>query len=195
MLESKGSAMKFLFTLFAFFLFHPINAEIQSVQLRWTTGFCNTSCMQLLAKYLSQMPGVAGVNMNLQLGEAVLNWQPNAPFSLLTISNTVARVGVFMDNIHVTVRGTLQARGNTFYLVSIGDNTAFILLGPLEIVPGKAISPYSIQSYPLTPYLVSELTQAMQNNLVALVEGSLNIWQGTQTLYLSIDKLSFVVSQ
>jgi hypothetical protein len=150
--------------------------------------------MQNLAKYLSQMPGVAAVNMNLQVGQASLQWQPNAPFSMINLTNTVARSGAFLDNIHMRVRGTIQARGKDLILVSIGDNTPFVLLGPLQVIPGRNSDPFLIQSYPLTPFLISQLTLGMQQNQIALIEGPLYFWQGTHTIYLIIDKLSFMVS-
>ena len=187
--------MKLFISLLTLMFCHALSAEIQQVRLRWNPAFCNAGCGQSLARNLASVPGVAAVNMNQPAGQADLPWLAGMQFSLNTLNLAVSRTGVFINTIGMRVRGTIRIRGNAFSLVSLGDNTLFSLIGPLQVQPGRLISidAFSMQSFPMSQQLVAQLTQAMQNNLTVIVDGFLNFWLGTQLLYLSVQTVSVVV--
>ena|ERR1700733_9094341 len=179
------------YILFSIALFRSLHGEIQQVEVTWLAGLCTTTCAQLMVQQFQKMPAISQINMNLPSAMVFLNYKPNAPFSFIDVRNAMALVGVRYHDIHVRVRGTIQKQGNNFLIVSIGDNTPFVLVGPLSAQLSQYVTTYNIASHPLTPYLIDQLQQAMTYNKTVVIEGPLFMPEWSPPSYLTISQLAF----
>ena len=177
-------------------LFTPTSSfgEIQKVRIKWLPGICSEQCGQLLIKEYQKLPGVAQVYMNLPIAEAVLIWKPNVPFSFISVRNAMSMVGVRYRDMHLSVRGTIRKQGSNYFIVSLGDNTPFVLVGPLAAKAGQYVIQYNIASHPLTPYLIQQLDDAITNSRVAVIQGPLFMPEWPPPSYLTIAELSLEVT-
>lgn len=176
--------------LSCFFINAPLHAEVDKVVLKWNPGFCNDSCLKNLDYRLRSMPDVAEVRMEGASSQATLRWRPNKSFSFDRIDHTMRYVGTRLMQVFVTVRGTIQHPDKDASIVSIGDNTPFILLSPTDIKPGQAAALQNVQSYKLKPETRALLMQAQQEFKVVTIQGLLLLPEQGPPLRLIIQNLS-----
>jgi hypothetical protein len=185
----------FILLIAALFFIQPIKAEILRVQIKWPPATCQVNCAQLLAQKFQQVQGVAQVYMNQPAGQVELRWKPNFPFSYQTTYTAMQLVGLWYDEFRVKVRGTIRINGNQVILVSLGDNTQFILLGTVQPQQGKYVTEYNTQTRGFTPALLAQLQQAAIDNRVAIVEGPLFMPERSPPLYLIVAQLNLVIPE
>ncbi len=127
----------FILALCGLFCFTKhLSAEIELVTIKWPPGICTESCRLGLEKKLRTMNDVAEVVVTDV--QATLRWKPNHRMVYSSLENTMAMIGVSMDELQITVRGTIKQMGKEIKLISIGDNTEFTLLGPVQIDKNNA---------------------------------------------------------
>jgi len=183
-----------LLTLFSLITI-SLTAEIERVTIKWTPGLCQTSCSKTLQQKLSKMNGVAEVNFNQDGAEANLRWKPTASFSYANLESTMAQIGLSMDDIRIKARGYIKHDEKTVTLVSIGDNTRFVLLGP--VIPQKSaqVNEYSVYAHPVSPELRTKLLNAEKANMIAVIEGQLFEPERSPPLLLIAENINFVQMQ
>jgi len=170
---------KFLLLALALLYFPSIQAEIISATIYWRAANCTYSCPQRLAQRLqANVPGIGAINFNAAGGQASLSWKPNYPFDLVGIKNAMSWVGMSVQTmqVHLELRGLIQTtNGKQFTIISLGDNTPVLLLGPMEGRPGQALVTYSYNpiNYPFDQYKQQQLIQAAQSRIPITVSGSL----------------------
>lgn len=173
----------------------PLTAEIQQLEMRYNPAFCTMQCPNMLANALRNMTAVAEVTLNAQQGQAFLRYKPNMPFDFWAFKRALQSVGSNYDYLRIKVRGTLVGKDKNFTLVSLGDNTRFSLLGPLQSSPVQyTISP-NLTNHPLTPYLIESLERGVKENRIAVIQGWLFEPDRNPPYYIVIEQMNFVVNQ
>jgi len=122
--------------------------------------------------------------------QATLRWRPNKPFSFQKIDYAMRYVGVRLMQVFVTLRGTIQHAEKNAAIVSIGDNTPFLLLSPTDIVSGEAAALQNIQSYKLKPEVREQLMIAEHQFKIVSLEGLLLLPERGPPLYLIVQKIN-----
>lgn len=151
-----------------------LTAEIQKIILKWNAALCLDQCVAPLLRQLDNIPGIANIQVNAQAGIAEVDWKPNAPFSYYPFNTAYRSAGVRVTDVRIKVRGTVVIDSdNNFYLVSLGDNTRFVILGPLSAKANRYIIQSSGTTHPLPPHLREQLLQAQQSSQLVTIEGQL----------------------
>jgi hypothetical protein len=163
-----------------------IQAEMQQVTLRWTAMLCQPSCVRGLEHHLSRVRGVTHVNINGPAGQADLIWDPAVPFTYRSIENAVAMIGIGLNDLRITVRGTITYDGRNVFLNSDGDKTRFYLLGPPEIVLHQKVDLNSPYNRPLLPHIKAQLLEASRNQQTVTITGPLFHPENSPPLYLVV---------
>lgn len=179
-----------LLTILNVILIIPLQSEVEKAVLKWNPGYCTESCLKNLTRRLQSMHDVAEVKMEGESSQATLRWKPNKPFSFQAIDYTMRYVGVRMMQVFVTVRGTILHADKNASIVSIGDNTPFLLLSPTDIKAGQAAALQNIQSYKLKPEMRNKLILAEQQYKVVTIEGLLLLPERGPPLYMIIQNIS-----
>lgn len=166
--------MRLLLLFVAFLILStPLQSEIQRVDVQWRGLSCNLTCAQMLERRFREIPEVSSVTLNAGNQSATLRWMQNRPFSFQAINLAVRSVGPAIDQLRATVRGMIQMQNDQFWIVSIGDNTAFLLLGP-HAPPTGSIPQFLHKIYhPLSARLQSLLRDAVRKGRVAIIEGEI----------------------
>lgn len=154
----------------------PLQGEILRVDVQWRGLSCNLTCAQKLERRFLKIPGVSSVTLNAINQSAVLSWAPNQPFTFQAINLAMRSVGPTLDQLRVTVRGKILMQNNQFSIVSIGDNTSFLLLGPYAPPAGTVRQFLRKAYYPLSAQLQTILKEAARTGRVVIIEGQ--IFQG-----------------
>jgi hypothetical protein len=172
----------------------PIQAEIQTVTLRWVAANCNPHCNQLLAQQFHRIPGVASINMNSTAGQMDVRWRPNFPLNFQQINVAFSNVGPSIQDFRVRVRGTVEMNGTQIFLRSIGDNTLFQLLGLPQAQPNQfvQVNSYNPMNFPLNPGMRQQLLQAGSEHRVTVIEGPILAPERSPPWMLIIQNLQFV---
>lgn len=175
----------------AFFTF--AGAEIQNVTLRWIPGGCTTGCNQMLGQRFQMIPGVASINVNPPAGQMDVRWKPNFPLNFQPINAAFSSVGPSIEEMRVKVRGTLQSNGKQFFLISIGDNTMFQLLGFPQAQPNQYIPlSYNPINYPLSPSMIQQFNQAAAQNQITIIDGPILAPERSPPWMLIVQNVQFV---
>ncbi|MBN9376919.1 MAG: hypothetical protein BGO14_01970 [Chlamydiales bacterium 38-26] len=186
--------MKHLYLKFALMILvfcpHDLAAEIQQVTLRWTQGICQDSCTRGLEQRFKRTPGVAAVVINGPSGQALLTWDPTIPFSYRSIEEAMAFIGLSIEDIRLTVQGSIVHDERSVSLVSKGDNTHFQLLNPVQIEANRFVEQNSLFNRNLTPELRAQLLDAEQRRQVVTISGPLFQPEASPPLFLVIQSLS-----
>lgn len=161
--------------------------EIQEVTVRWDGRSCWESCQEGLKRAFQKIPGVAEVQMSQ--GQALLRWKPQSGFSFQQINSSVRLVGVPFQGIWLKVRGTVRGAGGRMELVSLGDNTVFTLMSPMQVAPNKTMTPQSLQSYRLDDKSQQQLAYNEQTYRLVTVSGRLFHPYNSPPNYLIIEQL------
>lgn len=170
------------------------DAEIEKVFVQWKGLTCNQTCMQMLYQQFSVTPGVVSVAIHPELQMAELLWNPAVPFSYQAVKYPVQRVGPGIQNVGVRVRGTVQLINNQFWLISSGDNTAFLLLGSTLAQPLGVSHSYSRLYQPFDQPTQTLLVQAVQQGFGIIIEGALMTPERSPPFVLTITKLQVIQS-
>jgi hypothetical protein len=189
--------LNLLFILCCIFLLgkEPVSGEIVKVNLLWQPETCQLQCPQMLAAQFQQIPGVAQIIMNPTVGSAEFRWKPTFPFIYREVKSAMQAVGPGIRDIRLKVRGTIQFSQQYVSLISLGDNTPFLLLGPNQPQPNQTSQYYSLQEHQLTPALMAQLVEGYQQGRIAIVEGPLFMPWRYSNYWLIIEKLQFVQSE
>lgn len=170
----------------------PLHAEIQEVTITWTAQECLGSCAQGLYAQFKKIPAVSEININQSAGRATLKWRPNAPFSYQSIDTAMRLIGLYINNIKVSVRGTVvHDSPTTFRVLSIGDHSSFTLLSVPTAAPNQYVVQNNVQNRTLPPSTINQLLQAQQNNQTVTVSGPLFEPWRSPPVYLIIEHISF----
>jgi len=173
---------------------HPgLSAEIEAITIKWIAQECTDACIQNLAQRFLSIPGTAELLMNGGQGQAVIRWKPYAPFSFDSINSAMRLAGPRIKDIRFKVRGTVIGSGGNYVLRSLGDNTQFVLLGPVQPSTTQYVQQYSMESHPLSAESLQRFYDAQRNNVVVTIEGPL--YEPTRllgsSLYLIVESAAF----
>jgi hypothetical protein len=150
-----------------------LQAEVEFIQIRWNAFKCLDICTPLIEKNLNAIRNVTNVQINARSGVATMGWSPNYPFSYEPFRLASSAAGIHIDDMRIRIRGTIGHDFDNFYLVSIGDDSRYLLLGPISTVPGRYIPKYNMASYPLSRDTKEQLLEAEKNGLTVVISGPL----------------------
>jgi hypothetical protein len=195
--------LRFLLGILFIVLLNPLQAEIQSLIVRWNPTYCSTACAMNLQMQFSRVFSASKVEFNAQAGEAVLYWKPYAVFTYQQIAAAMNMVGYRAYDIRLRVRGTISHDRTNFYLTSIGDNTVFTLMSPANSVSNQMSTPYYNQSSPYASYynipnqqavqdLRNQLLLGEQSGQLVVIEGPLYEPWRYINMNLVIEQMQFV---
>ncbi len=150
-----------------------LKAEIQSFTMIWNQQLCTPTCAAQLGERLSRnTPGVQKAEVSQAAGRADVVWDPRVPFSFQPINNAVRFVGIRPRLFRIKVRGTVQAvNGRDFTLISTGDNTPFVLRGPIQPSLNRYTEQYNPQTHFLNPQLIQQLSEIARLRQTVIIEG------------------------
>lgn len=151
-----------------------LQGEIFWVKIKWTSVLCQESCVTGLQKQFEQLKGVSKININQGAGQAILTWKNNQPYSYGPINTAMRMIGLTIQDLRIRVRGKIFVDGQTFKLISVGDNTEFVLLSPIN---SMNLTQYSIEfsaaNRQISGELKDKLLAAKKSNLAVTIEGVL----------------------
>lgn len=167
--------------------------EISKATVKWLNpGSCQESCITDMAKQFSAMNGAAEVILNQGAGQVDIRWKPRVPFSYYPINTAMRLVGPAINEIRASVRGTISHSSKTFILESLGDNTKFVLLGPVIPSMSQYTVTHNTDNRPLPAELQARLLKAEKDFEVVEIEGPLlDPWR-YQVLYLIVEKATAI---
>ncbi|MBA3721505.1 MAG: hypothetical protein H0W88_03795 [Parachlamydiaceae bacterium] len=148
-------------------------AEIGKILIKWNAALCLDTCIPTLSNQFRGIPGVTDFQINPSAGVAELHWAPQYPFSIVPFNNATRMVGIRMSNMRVQVRGFITHDPYNFYIVSLGDNSRFQLIGPIRPQVGNYVIRQNIANHPLAPDVQQKLLQAEGSGQIVTVEGPL----------------------
>jgi hypothetical protein len=160
-----------IFSLIAFG--QTLQAEIEEIMIRWNAATCLETCIPLLRKSLAAITSVNNLQMNGRSGTAVMGWSPNQPFSYEPFRLASSAAGVRILDMRLRVRGTIAHDIDNFYLVSIGDNARFLLIGPIQANGANYVPYYNLLTHPLTGPVIAKLLEAERNQQTVSISGPL----------------------
>lgn len=169
------------------------HAEVSKVTVKWLNpGVCSESCITDMAKQFGAMSGAAEVILNQGGGQVDIRWKPRVPFSYYPINTAMRMVGPSIHDIRVSVRGTIAHNSNTITLESLGDNTKFVLLGPVNPSMNQYTVVHNTDNRPLSEEARKKFLDAEKYFEVVEVEGPLlDPWR-YQVLYLVVEKANAI---
>jgi hypothetical protein len=182
-------ALYLFFFLFPLLNFHPLNGEVESVTISWNTVMCNPKCAQLIEKRFKELKEIAEVNVNPGNGVAKLKWKPDSQFSYITVKRVMQMVGAGVNDIHVRVRGKVRAEGKKIVLYSLGDNTRFQLVSPIQPEISRPVVPPNPALMELTPTLREKILEDADQDKIMVIEGPLYRPWNTPFLVVIVERL------
>ncbi|MFI5344396.1 MAG: hypothetical protein ACHQUC_09275 [Chlamydiales bacterium] len=167
-----------------------LSAEVEEIVMKWNALLCLDVCIPTLQQQLGYITNVTDVQINPRAGAAVMRWKPNYPFSYEPFNLASRMVGTRIIDFRMKVRGTINRQQDNYYLVSTGDNSSFLLLGPLRAEPNRYIIWSNIASHPLSPKLRQQLLIAANDGQIVEIEGPLfQPWR--YLLMLIVEQIKF----
>lgn len=162
-----------LLTIFIFNGCFSLSAEIQSVVIKWNAALCLDVCIPGIERNLQSIQSVTDIRINARAGIAEMGWKPNYPFSFAPFNLATRSVGIRLSDLRLRVQGTIAHDVEGVYLVSLGDNTRFRLIGPIQPLAGRYVVQSNIASHPMPADLQQKLLDAEAQNTIVTVEGPL----------------------
>lgn len=150
----------------------PLTAEILSVTAQWDAKGCKEQCAAQLEKALKNISGAADIHIDPNAGQAVMRWKPRSRFYIQDFNIALRNANIKPSAFFITVRGTLTHTGKKVTLDSLGDNTSFELLSPLQSQP-KSKQPLNPDQFSLEPGTYQHLVDSEQGFYVVTVSGVL----------------------
>lgn len=190
----RGLMMNFFsfLLLLSLLMLSPLHAQVEKVTIRWTAMLCQGSCPRLLEKEFRKINGVKEIAMDQGGGQLTLTWKEKVPFQFTSVNTAMHMVGLSIRDIRIRVKGFVKHTGDTFYIVSEGDNTRFDLLNPVIPHPGGQASEFNASTRKLTPALRQQLLLSETEKQIATVEGPVFMPERmTVPTQIVIDQLSF----
>lgn len=168
----KNSLLFRLFAATMLCVSYPLMAEVETVKIKWTPTLCRLeSCIKGLEQQFRRIKGVADVEMNQADGQAILRWKPDVQFSYPPINTAMSMIGLSVNDIRIRVRGRVAHDSQYTFLISIGDETRFRLLGPIQPQPLTYNVQYNELVHPLTLELQDRLNGAEKDKRIVTIEG------------------------
>lgn len=177
----------FLFTCFA----ANLQAEIESITIKWTALECQKSCIAGLERYFRNINGVADVQMDQPGGQAVLRWKPNVQLTFMPINNAMQMIGLSINDLRIKVRGTISHDERSVTLNSTGDNTRFLLMSVATPKTTVMTEEFNPQTHILSPAQREEFLDAQAADQVAVVEGPIFEPERSPPLKVLVEKVRF----
>lgn len=177
-----------LLTCFQVSLFQ-VHAEVEKATVSWNPVMCTANCAKLIESKFSQLKEVEEVTQNVSQGKTTLKWNPNAPFSYLTIKRTMQMIGAGVDFIHLRVRGKIRAEGNKVVLYSTGDNTRFELVSAQMPSLSQPTVPANPALMKLDPRLRDTILADSDGNKTVVIEGPLYRPWNTAAMILIVQRM------
>ncbi len=148
-------------------------AEVKEIVMKWNALLCLNTCTPLLQQQLNAIPNIANLQINDRAGTAIMRWKPGYPFSYEPFNLATRTVGIRIADFRLKVSGTIRRIEDNYYIISAGDNTAFLLAGPIRAVPNRYIIQQNIASRPLSADMRLTLLQAANTGQIVEIEGPL----------------------
>lgn len=168
------------------------HAEVEKIILKWNSAVCQRSCVEGLLSQLNRIPGVAEAKMSGGAGVLEIRWKPDHPFSYYPIKTAMQMIGLHIDDLRLTVRGTLSHSANQVFLNSLGDSSRFVLMSPTRPGTNRYVESKSLYTHELSPDLRAQLMEKENTNTVVTVEGPLfEPEQRSPPYFLIVESLRF----
>jgi hypothetical protein len=158
--------------LFPLFISFTLTAEVEEIVLNWNALRCLEICIPGIERNLRSIREVTHLQINSRSGTAVMGWDPNYPFTFPPFRWAMAGAGITITDMHLRVRGTITHDMDNYYLVSSGDLSRFLLIGPLLFHPAR-FTPRNIESHPLPPQIKQQLMEIEEKRQTVVIEGPL----------------------
>lgn len=172
--------------------FPVLQAEIESITIKWTPLLCQQSCIAGLEKQFRNINGVADVEMNQSAGQAILRWKPDVQLTFMPINNAMQMIGLSINTLRVKVRGSISHDARTVTLNSLGDNTRFLLMSVVTPKTIEMSEEFNPQTHILSPAQRDEFLEAQTADQVAIVEGPIFEPERSPPLKVIVEKVKFV---
>lgn len=147
--------------------------EIELVQMRWNAFKCLDPCVALVEQNLRAILAASDFQINGVTGTAAMKWDPKTPFSYEPFRLAAGAIGFKIIEMRVRVRGKVTHEGDNVFLISRGDGTRFMLIGPIQTQPGRYTPRYNLAVHPLTPQMKEQLLQVEKDGSEVLLSGPL----------------------
>ena len=167
----------------------PLFSEIEQITLRWLPGICKDACLNDLEKRLLTLTDIAEIKIQGSQNQVTLRWKPKRSYNYRELDAAMRYVGIRVDEVFVTVRGTLKHDNRQVILESLGDNSTFIILSPIALQPGQIAAEHNIESHQLQPATRAQLIQAENEFKIVKIEGALLLPERVQPMYLIASKI------
>ncbi len=166
-----------------------VHGEIQSVDVFWSHGACRDTCTKLLENQLRQTKEIESVSTSTTSNMASITWKKNEPFTYKAIKLPFQRVGVGIDNIRVTVKGTITPSQDRVVLVSSENKTDFDLVSLNKDTKG---TPAFLS---LDPKFKKTFLEYAEKRTPVIIEGALYQAHRSPPLYLLVEKVTVAEEQ
>ncbi len=169
----------------------PLTGEIQTLEVSWRAETCWESCARSLEKQLDRVGGIQDFSINQPGGFAIINWKPNVPFDLISISNALRMVGLTMEQLKLSVKGKIVSNRSGATLVSSGDGSSFVLISPLTPSMTEQVTRFTPQNRELSADTREKLVEAEAQGQLATIDGVLLRPARLPPYYLIIERIRF----
>lgn len=167
-----------------------LQGEIEKVTIKWNPVVCQGYCIPNLIGALRASAPVAEFVVNPQEGLVNIRWKPRFLFNYETVRQAiVGSTGIPILDIRVQVRGTILATNTGVILQSLGDNTQFILLSPVQQNLTANVPQNSLFNRVLSPELTQQFQEGARDSAVVTVAGRL--LRPQMGLYLVVEQAVF----
>lgn len=153
------------------FAIPALQGEIVDIRVDWNNIQCQADCATQVERQFKRIKEASSVSVDAKGGTATLTWKADTRFSYQPIRAAFARVGIAMQSLRLTVRGTISSSGRNFYIHSLGDKSKFRLLGTIQPQENRFEPTNSPFNRPLTKQQIEQLKLAESQKLVATVSG------------------------
>jgi hypothetical protein len=160
-------------SLLSILLSFGLMAEIEQITLKWNPAVCSDICSSTLEKNFQTIKGVSNLQLDHKAGTAAMNWASGIPFSYNPFYAALHSQNLRIKDIYLRIRGNITHDTENFYIVSLGDNTRFHLIGPVQEQPGQYVIQANIATHPLSAELREKLSTAEKNKQTITIEGLL----------------------
>ncbi len=155
------------------FTISMLQGEIEEIIIKWNPFICLDTCIPRLASSLQEIPEIANLKIDSKVGVAIMTWDPMRPYSYEPIRRALANAGATLLDMRMRIKGTVYHEGESFYLDANGNNTRFLLVGPLRVDPYNYVPRYSLAAHELTLDMKSRLLTIEKSGELILIAGPL----------------------
>jgi hypothetical protein len=165
--------MKKILSLFLLSItLHPLlYCQIEQVTIRWNPQMCQGYCQKILEQQFRKVQGIKNFSVDLKNGQATLTWKENVPFLFTTINSAMHMIGLYTREVRIKIVGHIKHSGDTFYILSDGDNTRFDLVNRVDPHSTGQTAVYNRDARNLSQELRQQLLNAENDKQIATIEG------------------------